>query len=234
VHLKAQTIGALLAPPAWFARPQLREPRWPCLFGPMSFVRALYALGRELARTWAPSTHPFVLEHDAGHHSEHRLGWLLATLPLNVDWQRRMLGVSRDRARSQVRVLTRALLLAGQKLCLKVLLKPAATESTNSLKLAFVEMAPLALGFELDPVFAGIIPRLNLECTEQLLGLWFACSDHARLRLTFDQDWFRNPHAVENLLEGVSTVQGHLLDDNAIEQHQANANSWLVECLQID
>jgi hypothetical protein len=230
-HVTAQSIVSLLGTRAWFAR-SVSEPRWPRLIGPTSFLRALYRLGRELARSWAASTHPFVIAHEAGGLTEHRFGWLMASLALNRDWQQRILGVNKDRAREQVRDLSRAFLCRGHGLCLKTRLTRAAANSSASLKSAFAENMHEVLGFDLPSAFAGQLPQLELDSAQCLVGFWLGCSDHARLRCTFEADWFRNPRAIETVLEESGLVRSVPLGPENIENHQAAASAWLLECLE--
>ncbi len=231
-HMTAQSIASLLANRAWFARPALREPRWPHLIGPTSFLRALHQLGRELARSWAPSSHPFAMAHQAGGLAQHRLGWLLASLALSREWQQRILGLNKDRARDQVRDLSRSFLCAVHRLCLKVRLTRAAADSATSLKSAFAENMYEMFGFDLPSSFAGQLPQLDLDSAQCLVGFWLGCSDHARLQCAFDADWFRNPRAIETVLEESSAIQSAGFTSEDIEKHQSAASVWLLECLE--
>lgn len=229
-HLTAQSVASLLGPRDWLRR-TVREPRWPQLIGPTSFMRALFELGRELAFAWAASTHPFVMAHSAGGQAQHRLGYLLASLPLNVEWQKRALGLRNDQAHEQVRILANALMCHAAWLCIKVRLAQAAGISANELRLAYVQDPIETFGLELSKAFAGQLPRLDFDDVHRLVGFWFALSDHARLRDTFDSDWFRNPRAIETLLEQSAAIESDGTEPATIERHQATAARWLLECM---
>lgn len=230
-RLNASSVASLLGSRAWLFR-AVREPRWPSLIGPSSFVRALHALGAELALGWAATTHPFVITHRPGGAAEQRLGYLLASLVTSVEWQKRVLAVPPETARSQARALATALLYTGQGLCLKVQLARAATRSANELGQAFTEHLIETFGFELPRVFAGQVPRLDIDDAHALVGYWTGLSDHEHLRQTYDVDWFRNPRAIEAVLEQSGAIESTSLDAAAIEQHRTGAARWLLECLE--
>ena len=156
----------------------------------------------------------------------------MATLALNRQWQQRILGLNKDRARDQVRDLSRALLCRVQGLCLKVRLTRMAAESGNSLRSAFAENMHEMFGFELRSEFAGQLPQLNLDGVQQLMGFWLGCSDHARLQSTFESDWFRNPRAIETVLEESSAVGDASFSMEDAATHLTAASDWLLQCLE--
>ncbi|GEM_PF-951957 len=229
-RLGAHSVVALLGSRGWLAR-VVREPRWPQLIGPTSFLRALHAFGCELASAWATNAYPFVLAHRAGRGAGQRLGFLLAGLVTNLAWQRRVLGLHADQAREQVRALANALLFAGHGLCLKVLLARAATQSASALQQAHGQYLIEVFGFELPRAFAGLVPRLDTDDAHALIGFWMGLAEHERLRQAFDVDWFRNPRAIETVLEQSSTIEPAPLDATTLERHQAAAARWLLECI---
>jgi hypothetical protein len=231
-RLNAQSVAALLGSRDWLRR-VVREPHWPTLIGPTSFVRALHALGRELAFGWAATTHPFVVAHRAGGLSEQRLGYLLASLVTNLEWQKRALGVRPDKAREQVRALAFALLYAGHGLSLKVQLARAATRSASALEQAHTQNLIEMFGFELPRVFAGQVPKLDFDDAHALVGFWLGLSDHERLRQTHDVDWFRNPRAIEAVLEQSAAIGPDTIESTEIEQRRTAATRWLLEATQV-
>ncbi len=199
-RISGQSVAGLLGGTAWFRHVTVREPDWPRLIGPTSFMRALHRLGQELARARAPADYPFVIAHDPWHLAEHRLGSLLASLVLNDDWQLRVLRLRKDHARAQAHMLMRSVLQASRGLCLRLRLRIAAIQSSDVLRSAFAEHTVGIFGFELPEQFAGQLPRIDPDDAQRLLGLWLGLSDHARLIQIFDEDWYRNPRAVETVL----------------------------------
>ena len=204
-RISAQSVAGLLGKSAWFRHANVREPVWPRLIGPSSFMRALHLLGQQLARAFASTDYPFVLAHDPWYLAEHRLGCLLASLALNADWQLRVLGLRKDSAITQARALMRSVLQESRGLCLRLRLSVSAIQSSDALRSALAQHTFEIFGFEMPQQFAGQLPRISADDAQRLFGLWLGLSDHARLIQVFDTDWYRNPRAIE-------TVLGQLLD----------------------
>lgn len=230
--MTAHSVAQLLGERQWLARATVREPRWPLLMGPTSFVRALDRLGHALGRAWASSSHPFVLAHEPYDLAGHRLGALVASLVLSPAWHRRVLGVREDRARAQVRALATSFVAHGHALCLRVLSAHAARTSVAALRLAFSQVQQEHFGFELPSALAGVVPQIQLGDAQRLLGFWWGLADHARLRQSFDSDWFRNPRAVEMLLEQSGTLQPARFETTMVTAQHTEARRWLLECLE--
>ena len=227
-RISAPSMAALLGDRCWLERPHVREPAWPQLIGPTSFVRALDQLGQELARAWAPDDYPYAVGHDPWHLAEFRLGCVIASLVVNENWLRRVLGLSKDQANAQARALTRTLLHTSLCLSLKLRLRRAAIESEPALSLAYAEQTMEVLGSEWPTSFAGHLPRLRIDDAQRLLGLWLGLSDHMRLIQTFDEDWYRNPRAIESLLGQSQEIQQLSPPANMVEDAIDTAARWLA------
>jgi hypothetical protein len=227
-RIAAQSMAGLLGDSAWLDRVTLREPNWPRLIGPTSFMRALQQLGKELARAWAPSAYPFVIAHDPWNLSEHRLGYLLASLPVNEDWQQRILGLRKDRAASQARALSLTMLQASRELCLRLRLRAPAIKSADALRSAFAEQTNSIFGFEFPNEFAGYLPRICDDDAQRLLGLWHGLSDHARLIQSYDVDWYRNPRAIQDLLGQFSELAAPDSTEDLARDCLPLAMNWLT------
>jgi hypothetical protein len=230
-RISAQSMAALLGERAWLSFTAIREPIWPRLIGPTSFLWAFSRIGEALAPAWAQSTQPFVIAHDPLKLAEHRLGALLASLSLNTNWQTRILGLRKDNAEDQVRDLARSVLYGSRGLCLKVRLRSAAIESETSLKTAYAEHLIDIFGCELPHNFAGVLPRIALHDAQRLLGLWWGLSDHARLIQTFDEDWYRNPRAIEAVMGQTGDVAQLTPDTKSLKTALPEAQQWLTSCL---
>ncbi len=227
-RISAPSMAALLGDRCWFGHAPVREPAWPQLIGPTSFVRALHRLGQELMRAWAPNDYPYAVGHDPWHLAEFRLGCLVASLVVNENWQRRVLRLSRDQANVQARAFAGTLLHASLCLCLKLRLRRAAIESKPALGPAYVEQTMEVLGFEWPTSFAGYLPRLRIDDAQRLLGLWLGLSDHMRLIQTFDEDWYRNPRAIETLLGQSQEIHQLTPPADAMGEVVDTAARWLA------
>jgi hypothetical protein len=222
-RISAQSIASLLGHRSWLNYAHVREPTWPQLVGPTSFARALYRLGQELARAWAPREYPFVIRRDPWHLFEHRLGSLVASLVVNGDWQRRVLHLNNEQARTQVREFTRTLLQASRCLCLNLRLRPLAIQSSGAMQDAFAGQTTEVFGLEWPNHFAGNLPRLGFDDAQRLLAIWLGLSDHARLIEQFDEDWYRNPRAIES-------VRGQWLEIHQLAPTSDRANEAVRSC----
>jgi len=227
VRIAAQSMAGLLGERTWLRLALVKEPAWPQLIGPASFVLALNRLGQTLAKSWAPESHPFVLVHDPWNLEGHRLGALVSSLPLNESWQRRVLGLSKDRAKLQVRELARGVLLLSRGLCLKLGLRAAAVQSSKALEGAFAESMGQLFGFTLPACFAGILPRIRRSDAQHLVGIWLGLSEHEQLIQTFDEDWYRNPRAIETLRGQSSEISRSALNPESLAAALAASASWL-------
>jgi len=230
-RIAAQSMAGLLGEAAWLKRVTLREPEWPRLIGPTSYMRALHQLGRELAHASAPTAYPFVIAHDPWNVSEHRLGFLLASLTINDDWQERILGLRKDRARAQARALSLTLLQTSRELCLRLSLRASAIRSTDALRSAFAEQTTSVFGFEFPNEFAGQLPRIHDDDAQRLLGLWHGLSDHARIIQSYDVDWYRNPRAIQALLGQCGEIALPASTEDLIRDSLPLAMSWLASRL---
>lgn len=230
-RIAAQSMAGLLGDAAWLKRVTLREPEWPRLIGPTSFMRALHQLGKELARASATPAYPFVIAHDPWNLSEHRLGFLLASLTTNDDWQQRVLGLRKDRARAQARALSLTLLQASREHCLRLRLRGSAIRSTDALRSTFAEQTSSVFGFEFPNEFAGQLPRIRDDDAQRLLGLWHGLADHARLIQIYDVDWYRNPRAIQALLGQFGELASPTSTEDLARDCLPQAMSWLASRL---
>jgi hypothetical protein len=52
------------------------------------------------------------------------------------------------------------------------------------------------------------------------------------LRGSFDIDWFRNPRAIESVLEQSAVIELAATDPPTVEQQQTAAAKWLLESIE--
>ncbi len=232
-HINAPTMARLLSEPTWLRMARVKEPRWPALMSPASFTRALFHLGESLARAWAPESYPFVLSLDPWKLERYRLGALVSSLALNESWHRRVLGLSREQARAHVRAISRSALLATRGLCLKLGLRSAAVESTNSLRKAFADLTYRLFRTELPAPMAGFVPRIGRSDAQRLLGLWLGLADHCLLTQAFDDDWYRNPKAIEFLRGQALERPGAQVSREQLPEVQMTSLRWLSSSLEL-
>jgi hypothetical protein len=94
-------------------------------------------------------------------------------------------------------------LLRARLLALRVRLAGELALSTSGFRRAYVEEVHRALGVELDERSAGILFSPRVGDDARLAGLLLAFALDLELTETHDEDWFRNPRAIEELRERI-------------------------------
>jgi hypothetical protein len=108
-------------------------------------------------------------------------------------------------------------------------LRDATLEGAGALRHAFPELVHLALGVELRPSAAGVLVRSRVSDPVRFAALLVAAEYAARLESTYDEDWYRNPRAVEEVRENARqrperSVADGTLDGGAHELARFFAN----------
>jgi hypothetical protein len=169
--------------------------------GASSFLRALFHFGAALRAGLAGGSRPFVLAHDAYGLDRATFGALFALLPANDAFARRELGVSAAAAADHRRSLARVLLVASREAALRVLLREPAFLGKRALEQAYTEESLRALGVELPPRALGVVFTPRPSDPGRFAGLLLASELATRLTESHDEDWYRNPRAVEEIRE---------------------------------
>ncbi|MFO7181071.1 MAG: hypothetical protein DIU78_020385 [Pseudomonadota bacterium] len=171
---------------------------FPGVLGASSVLRGLYRFGRALHDAGASSRLPFVLAHDPAERRARSFGALFALLPIDRPFAERRLSVSRARFADYARGLGRVIALGAHLFVLRARLAAAAERGATAYRGTFEESVPQVLGFELPPVLAGAL-FVDEHGVASLEGLFLAANKAASLVETYDEDWFRNPRAIEEL-----------------------------------
>jgi len=205
-RLDLRELNDLLGEPSWLKGLTLELGELPAPVSPASFLRGFLRLGVAFTEALAPRGTPFSLARDPFGLSERTHGALLALLVTSPPFLARQLGLGRERALGHSRALSRSALLFSRRLSLKFLLRNAALEGTRSFAEAFSESTSLALGFEVTPNAAGVLFRPAADDGQRVAGLWLAATRYAELTRVHDDDWFRNPRAIEQLRAEAAVV----------------------------
>jgi hypothetical protein len=132
---------------------------------------------------------------------ERTYGSLFALLALNPVFAERRLDVDKSRRREHVRGIGAVLLLRARMLALRVRLAGELSRSLGGFSRAYPEETYRALGVEVSERAAGLLFTPRPGDDARLAGLLLALSLEAELVDTHDEDWFRNPRAIEELRE---------------------------------
>ncbi|HEX6765635.1 MAG TPA: hypothetical protein VF103_09165 [Polyangiaceae bacterium] len=200
-RLTARSLAGLFDEARWLDHVAPNVEELPRAFGASSFLRGLASFGAALRTALAPTSLPFAVAHDPFDLPGTTFGALLALVPLGRSFAARKLGVPRAGFDDHRRVLSRALLVGARVLALRVSSRTATLAGARRLREAHTELVPRALGIELDRRTAGVLVRSRVADPQRLAGLFIAAEQAVRLEQVHDEDWYRNPRAVEELRE---------------------------------
>jgi len=162
-------------------------------------MRALARLGAAFIDANAPKDQPFSIAHDAYGLERRRHGALFALLLLNPEFLQRRLGASREAIRQARRSWGTSLLIASRIAAVRVLLRRSALNGGKALTDSFEERMVRACRVELPRRTAGVFVRLHDDDPQRFAGLLLGAASSQRLTESHDEDWFRNPRAVDQL-----------------------------------
>jgi hypothetical protein len=196
-----RALAELIREGRWLdqAAPDASQPT--AAIGAASFLRAFYRLGSTLKTSLPARRGPFALAHDPFGLERATLGALFAGLPCGEAFARRELGVSPAASIDHRRTLARVLLVATREAALRVCLRAPSFAGTRALEQAYAERTHQALGVELPPAALGVLFTPRPADAQRFAGILLAVGLDARLRQEHDEDWYRNPRAVEEMRE---------------------------------
>jgi hypothetical protein len=217
-QLSPRTLNELLGSRDWLSglRPDLGQ--LPAPLSAASFTRGLLHLGAAWAESLAPASQPFCVGRDPFGLARAQGGALFASLTTSPPFLRRQLGLGKERVVGHVRALGQSALLFARQLALRVLLAEPALVGPHALTEAFSELGTRTFGFEPPPGAAGLLFRPRLGDAQRLAGLLLAAEQVARLVEEHDDDWHRNPRAIEQLRAEARVPPPISCDKDALER----------------
>jgi len=224
-QLSLRTLDDLLGERAWLSGLRLELGELPAPLSAASFLRGFLRLGAAWYEALAPASQPYCIARDPFGLKRAEHGALLAGVVLGPSFLRRQLGLGRERAARHARALAQSALLHTRLLALRVLTSDAALSGPSALREAFSEHATRALGFEIPEAAAGLFFRPRLGDAQRLAGVLLASARAKTLADEHDEDWYRNPRAIEQLRAEAASVPDTICSD---EQLEAGARAWLA------
>lgn len=198
-RLVPRTVLDLVGPTGLFDVANLDPGGLPDLIAPASFLRALCRLGASWVDATAPRHQPFVVAHDPYGLERRTSGAFWGMLPLSEPYAKRVLRLAGARLAKHQRALWRSLFVESRVAAFRVLLRGPALAGKQALIRAFQDLLPRALGIELPDTLAGVCFRPQEDDAQRFAGLLLAVRRQATFCQTYDRDWFRNPHAIDEL-----------------------------------
>jgi hypothetical protein len=203
----------------------------PEAYGPASFCRALSRVGAAWVDATAPKEQPFVVRHDPNGLRRRTMGALLGALPGDASFARRSLGVDASRLKDHARNLGVVLLLEARAAAMRVLLRKPALGGRRSFRESFEEQVARAFSISVPPSSAGTLWQLHQDDPQRFLGLLLGSSLRARLRDEHDEDFHRNPRAIEQLRDEARLSPPRFATEDAIKDGESALYDYLANAL---
>ena len=202
------TFPAHLSPPSiadWFRETRLleavhlRQFSWPKPLSGASFGVALDRFGSAWQRALAPRNQPFVVAYDPLGLDERATGWLFASLLTSPAFQRRHLGGAHSKQRDVNRYWGFVGVHELRMRALRVLVRQAVQLDHRERPRALEHTSERAWGEPLGRHLLGVLPQLRADDPQRLCAVGLAALRAEKLTNAHNEDWFRNPRAVEEL-----------------------------------
>jgi hypothetical protein len=230
-RLTPRTTAELLGDAPWLRHATPDAFRVPTALGAASHLRALFGLGASLRSAFAGKHQPFVLARDPYGLERATFGALFALLPTRESFARRSLGITPAASSDHRRCLARVLLIALREAALRVTLRAPSFGGARTLSRAYPELAFTALGSELPLSLLGVLFTPRPNDTQRFAGLLLAAARAHDLTEEHDDDWFRNPRAVEQLREEARPPAATLAPPAELERGATLLVAWLAQAL---
>ncbi|HEY6556617.1 MAG TPA: hypothetical protein VI072_05065 [Polyangiaceae bacterium] len=198
-RLTLRSLVELFSETSLFQGLSLDTGPFPSALAGSSFLRGLLRLGASWVRATAPQHQPFAVAHDPYALPERRMGALFVAAACSPAFMRRVCGISGTRLRARTRAAGRVVLLHARTLALRVVLRSAALEGRKAFARAFEADAERAFGLGLPGVAAGSLFRMRIDDGASFASVLLAAKQHSEWTDEHDEDWFRNPRAVDRL-----------------------------------
>jgi len=197
-RLSPDSLLRLIHAPELFRGVSLAPGPLPERIAPVSFLRAAYQIGRALSLAWAPSDRPLILLRDPDDVVGHRLGFLFVLCQLSRAFDQKMLHLDRRVVNERRRSASQLLLGIVVSATLRAQLHELGLERRPTTS----DVDELSSGVFQEPLHAASVFVwfcARRDETARLAGLYEAAASYQELVDEFDEDWFRNPRALEKL-----------------------------------
>jgi hypothetical protein len=171
----------------------------PRALAPVSYLRALAQVGAAWVDATAPADQPFVIAHDPYGLRRRTVGALFGGLPWSAPFARRALGLSGARLVEHRRVLGVAVLVATRAAALRVLCRAGALGGRRAFQDTFEEQVARAFRVPMKPELAGAFFCIHADDLQRFSGVLLAGAENEHLIEKHEEDWYRNPRAIEQL-----------------------------------
>lgn len=198
-HLSPATLGDWFRETRLLEAVHLRQFNWPKSLASTSFGVALDRFGSAWQRSLAPRNQPFVVAYDPLGLGESTTGWLFAQLLANPAFQRRNLGGAPSKQRDVNRFWGFAGVHELRLRALRVLVRQAVQLDYRERPKALEHLSERTWGEPLGANLLGVLPQLKSGDPQRLCAVGLATLRAEALTDAHNDDWFRNPRAIDEL-----------------------------------
>ncbi|HET9954591.1 MAG TPA: hypothetical protein VFQ61_08805 [Polyangiaceae bacterium] len=202
----------------------------PEMLGSASFVLGMAGFGERFFEAATHNEHAFVMRFDLRAASRAEWAALFALLPASRPFASRYLDVPRSRYGEYSLRLGQTWVALLRGLTLRAALVEPSLAGERSYLAAFRDLVPRALGFELDRRAAGALFVDDMAVT-RLSGLALAAARARELTEAYDEDWFRNPRAIDQIREELRLCEPATPSSEQLELGVRELLRWLHEQL---
>jgi hypothetical protein len=188
----------------------------PAAVAPASFLRALRRVGAAWVDATAPANQPFVIAHDPHGLRRRTVGALFGALPWSSPFARRALGLSGARLAEHRRALGVTVLIATRADALRVVCRASALASHRAFQETFEEQVARAFRVPVKPDAAGALFRIHADDLQRFAGVLLAGVQAKALIEKHEEDWYRNPRAIEQLRDEARLSPERTTTDRAL------------------
>lgn len=203
----------------------------PATLGAASFLRGLWSLGSALRASLVRESLPFVLAHEPYALERQVYGALFALIPFGESFAQKRLGVPRSRHAEQQRALASLLLLGAREAALRAQLRAPFLTGTKAASDAHAEGAHRALHLDLPPETTALFFSPPINAIERFAAIPLAAARDTRFIHQYDEDWYRNPRAIEEIRETARLPPTSTVDENELAAGTQSLQSRLIAAL---
>jgi hypothetical protein len=122
-------------------------------------------------------------------------------------------------------------LLGAREAALRALLRAPLLVGTKAAADAYAELGDRALSLELPPEAVGLVFSPPTNALQRFAAILLAAEHDARFVQEHDEDWYRNPRAIEELREGARLAPVAAADPERLSAGAESLSARLITAL---
>lgn len=203
----------------------------PRAYGASSYLRGMARLGSAWVDATAPTNQPFVIAHDPYGLKRRTYGAMFGLLLSTPAFLQQTLSLGKRDIHVHRQVLGLTLLAYSRAAALRILLRPLAQQGPRVLGSKIEDLTFHTLGFPLKLQNFGASLRLNVDDAQRFSGLFLGHTRLMQMIETHNDDFFRNPKAIDQLRSEAPRMPETETTSEAIEAGAAQLERWISDAL---